>query len=70
MDQKTIRKTKSVNTAEDYKIAELVSQIEEYRNVINAKIATHNNLIDEISAAKKALSLTYTIPYAKITAIK
>jgi len=59
-----------VATADDFTIAQLVAQIADYRNVINAKIATHNTLIDKIVAAKASLKLTYTIPYAKITAIK
>ena len=70
VDQKTIRETSTVATADDFTIAQLVSQIKEYRAVINSKIVTHNALIDKIAAAKSSLKITYTIPYAKITAIK
>ena len=69
-DQKVIRKTESVATNEDFTIASLMIQIEEYRKIINAKITTHNILIDEAIAAISALKLKYTIPYSKITAIE
>jgi len=70
VDQKTIRKVESVATANDFRIADLVAQIADYRKVINAKIVTHNALIDKINAAMLALKIKYTIPYSKITVIK
>ena len=70
VDQKIIRKIESVATADDFTIAQLVTQIKEYRAVINSKIATHNALIDKINAAMLALKIKYTIPYSKITVVK